>query len=49
MIKKDKRRRYYRSFFNSLERVFNLIRFKDKKYIRLNPSRDYNKIVNKEE
>ena len=32
------------SFFNSIERVFNFIRFIDKKYIRLNPSRDYKKI-----
>ena len=26
---------------NSIERVFNLIRFINKKYIRFNPSRDY--------
>ena len=48
-LKGDKRRRYYITFLNSIERVFNLIKFIDKKYIRFNPSNDYKKSVNKEE
>ena len=50
-IKEGKRLRYYRRFFNSIERVFKLIRFVDKKYIRFNPSRNFFnfKFVNNEE
>ena len=41
-LKEDIRRRYYRRVLkNSIERVFNLIRFSDKNHIRFNPPRDY--------
>ena len=43
-LKEVKRWRYYRGFFKKKKmyvRVFNLIRFIDKKHIRFNSSRDY--------
>ena len=38
-VKKIKKQRYYRAFLkNSIERVFNFIRFIEDKQIRFNPS-----------